>query len=154
MVARAHRKISLRLDVDLVDDLQAFADRERVPVSFVLRHLVLRFLRPSPPPSLIAAGEVERPGRFAPEGAEARRQAISKRAEREKADFDEKVLALFDGFRSQGLDAREAAKRTNFALKERNHPWATYEVIADVIRKAGRFRKERNTSLLQPRKQP
>lgn len=38
------KKISLRLDVKLVERLQDFADRERVPVSYVLRHLVIRFL--------------------------------------------------------------------------------------------------------------
>ena len=38
------RKISLRLDVELADRLQDHADRERVPVSYVLRHLVIRFL--------------------------------------------------------------------------------------------------------------
>ncbi len=38
------KKISLRLDSALVDELQNYASRERVPVSFVVRHLVIRFL--------------------------------------------------------------------------------------------------------------
>lgn len=38
------RKITLRLDEDLVTELQDYARKERVSVSFVLRHLVLRFL--------------------------------------------------------------------------------------------------------------
>jgi hypothetical protein len=144
------KKISLRLDVELVDGLQAFADRERVPLSYVLRHLVLRFLRPDPSAALrgwAPLGEVStqekagRQSRFAAEGAEARRSAASDRAKREQALFDEKVFALFDGFRQQGLDMKEATKRTNYALKEKNHPWATYEVVADVLRKSGRFRK-------------
>jgi len=44
MRVSAGKKLSLRLDTELVERLQDYADRERVPVSFVLRHLVLRFL--------------------------------------------------------------------------------------------------------------
>jgi len=147
------KKISLRLDAELVDSLQALADRERVPLSYVLRHLVLRFLRPDPPGALrgwVPLGAVSTQAqaggqsRFAAEGAEARRIAASDRAKREQALFEEKVFALFDGFREQGLDMKEATKRTNYALKEKKHPWATYEVIADVLRKSGRFRKPKS----------
>lgn len=149
------KKISLRLDAELVEGLQDYANRERVPVSYVLRHLVLRFLRPAPPVDLpgpalgIDAGGQ---GRFAPEGAEARRDAVSAHtsprrfadpddAERERVKFRDEACALFDGFRDQGLDMKEAAKRTNFALKAKKHPWAVYELVAGVLRKAGRFRK-------------
>jgi hypothetical protein len=124
------KKISLRLDGELVERLQDYASRERVPVSYVLRHLVLRFLSDpakethrTPPPRVV--------GRDA--------SLVEKR----QLEFSAQVCALFDGFRSQGLDAREAVKRSNFALKEKKHPWATYEVVADVLRKAGRFRKDR-----------
>jgi hypothetical protein len=60
-----------------------------------------------------------------------------------QAEFSVEVCALFDGFRKQGFDMRESTKRTNYALKEKNHPWATYEVIASVLRETGRFRKPR-----------
>jgi predicted transcriptional regulator len=140
------KKITVRLDDDLVEGLQEFADKERVPVSQVIRHLVLRFLRPPP---AVPAGNIQAgapggdKGRFPLETAEARRIALSDKAERENRVFREKCLTLFDGFQSQGLDAKEAAKRTNFALKEKKHPWATYEIVADVLRKEGRFRKVR-----------
>jgi hypothetical protein len=60
-----------------------------------------------------------------------------------QAAFREEVLSLFDGFVSQGLDAKEAVKRSNFALKAQNNPWATYETVLSVVRAAGRLRKKR-----------
>lgn len=130
MATRSDKKLSLRLDWELAERLQDYASRERVPVSYVLRHLVLRFL--SDPTK-----ETHRnpPVRAGVPGADliARRQS----------EFSAQVFALFDDFRSQGHDARESAKRTNFALKAKKHPWATYEVIADILRQSGRFRKGR-----------
>lgn len=123
------RKITVRLGDDLIEGLQAFADQERVSVSQVLRHLVLRFLSAhtseslSPPPPAL------------------RGVADAGLSERRQDEFSLQVCAIFDEFRTQGLDAKEAAKRTNFKLKDHKHPWATYEVIADILRKAGRFRK-------------
>ena len=140
------KKITVRLDDELVEGLQAFADQERVSVSQVLRHLVLRFLRPSPPGAPLVSQEQIQPmgeGRLSPEVSEERRCAAFIRTEGERDKFTREVLSLFDGFRSQGYDPLESTKRTNFALKERKHPWATYEVIADVIRKTGRFRRVR-----------
>ena len=60
-----------------------------------------------------------------------------------KEAFTVKVVALFDGFTAAGCDHIEATKRTNRALKAESHPWATYEVVASVLRKAGKFRKRR-----------
>jgi hypothetical protein len=130
MAIRSDKKLSLRLDGELVERLQDYASRERVPVSYVLRHLVLRFL--SDPTTETHRTPPSRTGVPAPELV-ARRQA----------EFSDKVCALFDDFRSQGHDVRESAKRTNFALKAKKHPWATYEVVADILRQAGRFRKDR-----------
>ena len=141
MKTLSEKKLSLRLDSELAHKLENYAVKERVPVSFVLRHLVLRFFA-SPLPDLrgTALGTSHK-GRFASEEAAQRRSAAAARAERETAEFEKRVCALFDDFRGQGLDMKEAAKRTNFAMKEKKHPWATYEVIASVLRKAGRFRR-------------
>jgi hypothetical protein len=57
--------------------------------------------------------------------------------------FRSKVCGSFDEFRDQGLDAKEAIKRTNSALKEAGHPWASYAVVSEVLRAAGRLRKRR-----------
>jgi hypothetical protein len=130
MAIRANKKLSLRLDLELVERLQDYADQERVPVSYVLRHLVLRFL--SDPKK---ATDRPRPALRGVAGPD----LVAKR----QAEFSVEVCALFDGFRKQGFDMREATKRTNHALKAKNHPWATYEVIASTIRETGRLRKVR-----------
>jgi hypothetical protein len=124
------KKISLRLDTELVERLEDYAGRERVPVSYVLRHLLMRFLsdptkdtsRPRSASRVVAGPDL-----------------VAKR----QAEFSVEVCALFDGFRKQGLDMRESTKRTNYALKDKNHPCATYEVIASVLRETGRFRRPR-----------
>ena len=126
-----HRKISLRLDADLAERLQLRADRERVPVSCLLRHLVVRLLDGSQ----IAERPSPAPWRSEPPAQ------LKTRTEQVQADFTAEVCSIYDGLRKQGLDPREATKRTNRALKAKSHPWATYEVIEGVLRKAGRFRK-------------
>jgi len=127
------KKVSLRLDGGLCDKLQDYADRQRVPVSHVLRHLVIRFFdgKPRVADSFLGPAPDRRSsGTVRP-----------REVERLQADFSDKVCTLFDGFRRQGLDVKEATKQTNFALKAKNEPWATYEVVASVLRSAGRFRK-------------
>lgn len=144
MIGNKERKISLRLDVELADGLQAFANRERVPLSQVLRHLVIRFLAApaaaecaiSAKPQEVQASRPVYTGRAKRSDSE-----VKQSADNALAEFRKRVLLLFDGFRDQGLDMKEAVKRSNFALKAEKHPWATYEVIADIIRKTGRFRK-------------
>ena len=127
-----HRKISLRLDADLADRLQRHADSERVPVSQLLRHLVLRLL----------TADSQAPTKAAPTAWRREPAPVLKtRTEQLQGEFLAKVCSLFDGFRAQGHDPKEATKRTNLALKAAKHPWATYEVIQGVLRKAGRFRK-------------
>jgi len=142
MMGNKEKKISFRLDTDLVNGLQSFADRERVPLSYVLRHLVIRFLSPSSTAPGLCLGAVpiarKKP---ALEPSKTRCDAISEKAERDRVDFRNRVFAHFDGFRGQGFDMKEAAKRANSALKAEGHCWATYEVVADVLRKSGRFRK-------------
>lgn len=133
-----HRKISLRLDAELADRLQDRADRERVPVSYLLRHLVLRLLG-EPQASGVA------PSPAAPSPAWRHEQAASMktRTEQLQAEFRNEVCSTFDDFVKQGCDPKEAAKRTNSALKAKNHPWASHEVVTGVLRKSGRFRKSR-----------
>jgi hypothetical protein len=125
-----HRKISLRLDAELANRLQYRADQERVPVSCLLRHLVLRFLEP------------KAPGKAAPAVWRVEPAPVLKtRTEQLQGEFLVEVCSLFDKFRGQGCDPKEATKRTNMALKAKKHPWATFEVVQGVLRKAGRFRK-------------
>ena len=128
-----HRKISLRLDADLADRLQVRADHERVPVSYLLRHLVLRLL-----------GESQTPEKTpSPAWRQEAPAVLKTRTEQLQADFRSEVCSTFDDLVKQGYDPKEATKRTNSALKAKNHPWATHEVITGVLRKAGRFRKPR-----------
>jgi adenine/guanine phosphoribosyltransferase-like PRPP-binding protein len=69
----------------------------------------------------------------------AERTAVSDRA----TAFSKKVVALFDDFIAKGNTVLDSTKLTNRALKAESHPWATYEVVAMVLRKAGKFRKKR-----------
>jgi hypothetical protein len=52
-----------------------------------------------------------------------------KRRDLLQVEFREQVCALFDDFIRQGLSPKEAVKRTNSALKAKNHPWATYVML-------------------------
>lgn len=65
------------------------------------------------------------------------------RRQRLKDDFAILVLNLFDQFRASGLNANEAVRRTNLALKEQNHPWANHHTVLGVIRASGRLRTKR-----------
>jgi hypothetical protein len=122
---KLEKKISLRLDLELVEWLQACADRERVPLSFVFRHLVLRFRENS----------VEKTGSF--RKAEKEPAAFAKM----EVDFQKEVCALYDGFLSSGSDEKSALSLTNLTLKGKLHPWANYEAVRTVLRGAGRFRQ-------------
>ncbi len=64
-------------------------------------------------------------------------------SERLQAAFRDEVLSLYDGFIGQGLDPKDALKRTNSALKSQNNPWATYDIVQGVVRSSGRFRTKR-----------
>jgi hypothetical protein len=70
--------------------------------------------------------------------------AIAEAEDRHKA-FKERVCSVFDAFRGQGIDPKEAISRTNAALKAENCPWATYENVTGVLRASGRFRKSTRT---------
>lgn len=69
-------------------------------------------------------------------------------AQREKvdslhADFRQEVCEIYDGLIGQGVETKEAVKRTNSTLKARNHPWASFETVQKVLRSAGRFRRQK-----------
>ncbi|ACH39155.2 hypothetical protein Gbem_2142 [Citrifermentans bemidjiense Bem] len=70
--------------------------------------------------------------------------AIMEAEERHEA-FKEKVCSVFDAFRGQGMESKQAISRTNEALKAENCPWATYETIVGILRSSGRFRKLRRS---------
>lgn len=56
-----------------------------------------------------------------------------------KAAFHSDVCSLFDNFIKQGYAIKDAAKRTNFALKAKNHPWATFYLVEKTLRAEGRL---------------
>lgn len=58
------------------------------------------------------------------------------------AKFRKYVCQIYDGLISQGLERKEAVKRTNQALKAKKHPWANRSTIEDVLRAAGKFRRK------------
>ncbi len=61
-------------------------------------------------------------------------------------DYRTEVCSLFDEFTRQGLPSNEAVKKTNAAMKKRNHPWATHDLITSALRSEGRFRKKKSRS--------
>jgi hypothetical protein len=65
------------------------------------------------------------------------------RREKVHAEFSQQVCFLYDGFLGQGYPTKEAVKMTNSALKAKNHPWATHDIVLKVLRSAGRFRKKK-----------
>lgn len=79
---------------------------------------------------------------FAPEVVEQRRKNQDR--------FQNEVCRIFDELIGQGLDAKEAVKGTNRALKAQNHPWASHATIQDVLRASGRFRSARRKGGVKP----
>jgi hypothetical protein len=65
-------------------------------------------------------------------------------AERQEihATFQKKVCEIFDALIGQGLERKEAVKRTGEALKAKNHPWANRDAVLHVLRAAGRLRRK------------
>lgn len=74
--------------------------------------------------------------------AQSRELSLADIAERKRRyeEQEKLVCELFDGFVEQGRSVKEAVSLTNNAMKEKNHPWATYNLVSDVLRGAGRFR--------------
>ena len=67
--------------------------------------------------------------------------ALRDQVEQNQAEFRETVCRIFDELTGQGLEVKEAVKRTNSALKDQGHPWATHGIVSQVLRSMGRFRK-------------
>jgi hypothetical protein len=58
-----------------------------------------------------------------------------------QADYRAEVCALFDRFTASGLDRKQAVRRTSQALKAKNHPWSTLDLVTLTLRECGRFRR-------------
>lgn len=78
--------------------------------------------------SAVAQGKVHDPARRA-------------QVEQSQAEFRETVCTIFDSMVAAGLEIKEAVRRTNLTLKEQKHPWATHDIVSQVLRSTGRFRK-------------
>ncbi|MFQ5735456.1 MAG: hypothetical protein ACE5GY_01165 [Thermodesulfobacteriota bacterium] len=57
-------------------------------------------------------------------------------------DFTSEVLNIFDGLIKDGLPVKKAISATNRAMKEREHPYACYDLVYRELQKAGRFRRK------------
>lgn len=64
------------------------------------------------------------------------------RREKLQGEFKHDTCKLFDGFISEGLSVKQAISLTNSALKEQNHPWASYDAIVRTLRATGRLKKD------------
>lgn len=67
--------------------------------------------------------------------------AEEQRVEEQKDDFAKSVSDLFMTLIDRGVDSKEAVKRTNQALKEQGHPWASYDVIRSTLSSSGCLRE-------------
>lgn len=56
-----------------------------------------------------------------------------------KSAFHSEVCSMFDSFISQGHVMKDAVKRTNFAMKAKKHPWASFYIIEKTLRSEGRL---------------
>jgi hypothetical protein len=56
-------------------------------------------------------------------------------------DHRAEVCTLFDRFTASGLDRKQAVRRTSQALKAKNHPWSTLDLVTLTLRECGRFRR-------------
>ena len=65
--------------------------------------------------------------------------------------YKAEVCRVFDALTARGVDRREAVKLTNRAMKDAGHPWATFDLVQDTLRAAGRFRSARSG---RPRGEP
>ncbi len=63
------------------------------------------------------------------------------RREQRLTEFREKVFDLFDGFIMKGHSVKESISLSNLALKDIQHPWASYDIISQLLRSTGRLRK-------------
>jgi hypothetical protein len=69
--------------------------------------------------------------------------AIREHVQDKQADFKNQACDLYDGFLAGGHSSAESLKLTNSALKAKNHPWASYDLVKSLIGSTGRFRKKK-----------
>lgn len=84
---------------------------------------------------------VERKSRFAVLECKAHDPADQERVEQLREEFRLEVCRLFDDFMGQGLSVKQGVSRTNLALKDLGHPWASHDAVQAALRASGRFRK-------------
>ncbi len=60
-----------------------------------------------------------------------------------REQFTTDVCKLYDLFIKEGQPVNKAVSLTNFALKEKEHPWANLETVRRTIGATGRFRTKR-----------
>lgn len=70
---------------------------------------------------------------------------LQERQEREAyfQEFERKAGEIFDDCIAQGMDEKDAVRATRAALKDKEYAFATYEIVKDTLRKAGKFQKVR-----------
>jgi len=71
-------------------------------------------------------------------------------AHRQREAFSVMACACFDAAIAEGLPQNEAIKAANARLKARKHPWATYAVVLQTLREAGRLKSARRKPRASP----
>lgn len=68
---------------------------------------------------------------------------LQERQEREAyfQEFEREAREIFDNCIAQGMDEKDAVRATRAALKDKEYAFATYDIVKDILRKAGRFQK-------------
>lgn len=150
-------RVTVRLPVAQVQELREIVAPLELPVSYVLRSIIRAYLadvahfkngRQGAPRSLLAMfdvlGGAVRSIDQKLKLAEATVKAYAPESQERAAKTEKRLMAeasrLFDGFLSQGLDAKTALSRTNEALKASDFPWTSYETTRVMLRRAGRFK--------------
>lgn len=70
---------------------------------------------------------------------------LQERQEREEyfQGFEREASEIYDSCISQGMDEKEAIRATRAALKDKEYAFATYDIVKNTLRKAGKFQKVR-----------
>ncbi len=64
---------------------------------------------------------------------------VQKREYRVK-EFEKEALRLYDALVALGETPKKAVSGANKALKDEEWPWASYDIVLGIVRKAGRFK--------------
>ena len=58
----------------------------------------------------------------------------------QRDSYTSRVCSLFDQLREQGQSMNEAVKAVNRQMKSERHPWATFDLVKEELRRNGRLR--------------